>query len=233
MKRRYRADHRRTKLGILLLLLLFIAVFMVSCVAGTDALWIRSVFGTDLQAYGEENCIRFLTVDCYSVDTMCRTLEMLLGNTTKLEPFRNSRQAVSLYRDRILNAMLCENYLKYTGDRTAQATVAATDPTMSVCSLIPGADFEAVIRTRFGGNDTVNRNGEYFTYLDRAGYYSIPIEPWQSSVRLSVISCEETEHVFRLCFSLTDSEGASDSYIAFFVKRTDGSFYLRGLQEAV
>ena len=229
---RRRMKQRSTRVGILLLLLLFIAVFMVSCVAGTNPLWIQGLFGADIKAYAGEETLAMRAEDSAEVAEMCATLRMLVGNGTHLEPFRNSSQAVNLYRDRILNAMLGEGYLRYSGDSAASAAVAATDPQLSACLLIPAADFESTVVRLFGAGEVSNKSGEYFTYLSRSGYYTIPVEPWTSPVSIAVLSCEETANAFRLSFVLEDESEVSDSYTAYFVKRSDGSFYLRGLENA-
>lgn len=227
--RRYRRIHRRSaRLGTLLLLLVFLGVFMVSCVAGSDTLWMQSVLGLDLGTYAKETVISAPETEDARVLQMMGTLGMLVGNGTRLETFRNCSQLLELYRDRILNAMLRENYGRYVGDQTAKAAVAASDPYLNACVLVPASDFEGTVSRCFGGSEIKNKSGECFSYL-RAGYYSMPIEPWESTVEVMPLSCEETAHAYRLTFVLCDGDDASAPYTAYFVKRSDGSFYLRGL----
>ena len=231
MRRYRRMNHRSARVGTLLLLLAFLGVFLVSCVAGGNTLWLQSVLGLDLGTYAKETVVSAPDTEDARVRQMTETVAMLVGNGTELTPFRNCSQLLDLYRDRILNAMLRENYGRYVGDRTAKAAVAASDPQLNACLLIPAADFEGTVSRCFGGSEIRNESGEYFTYL-RAGYYSLPIEPWESRAEVLPLSCEETAHAYRLGFVLSDGVETSTPYTAYFVKRADGSFYLRGILTA-
>ena len=74
-----------------------------------------------------------------------------------------------------------------------------------------------------------NGNGQFFSYLSRAACYTTPSQARALSVRLSVRLLEETESTYRLSFQLEDVEGQSACYRAMFVKRNDGSAYLKAL----
>ena len=98
--------------------------------------------------------------------------------------------------------------------------------------LIPSSDFESAVNRHLGLSSVSNRNGNLFTYLSRAACYITPLQVKSRTVSISVLQLSETENTYRLGFSLSDPDGSSATYNALFVKRDDGSAYLRALQRA-
>ncbi|MBR2020214.1 MAG: hypothetical protein IKA05_07425 [Clostridia bacterium] len=229
MRYRYRRHKRRPSRGLLLLLLLLTAVFLVSCVAGSNPLWIRSVFGLDTVNYESEPTQRTLGTEDTVTASLCNTLEILLASSTDLTPFQNTAQAVKYYRDEILNRMLCENYAAYVGNSALLESSGTNTPYSTLCTLIPEADFENTVYRYFGGTSVKHASGEIFSHLSLAHAYSAPIQPRRSDLLLQVHTVEETEHTYRLVFTLSDAEVTSRPYTAVFVKRENGSHYLYSL----
>ena len=230
MRYRYRRRRRRPNRGLLLLLLVLTAVFLVSCVAGSNPLWIRSVFGLDTVNYESERAERALEEDEEITASLCDTLGILFADSTDLTPFQNTAQAVKYYRDEILNRMLCENYSLYVGNSELLRGSADDTPYATLRTLIPESDFENTVYRYFGGTSVKHGSGEIFTHLARSNAYSSPVQPRESTLCLQMQNAEETEHTYRLSFTLSDGAETSRPYTAVFVKRDNGTVYLYSLE---
>ena len=226
----YKAPRRRRRSkGRLALLLLFSALFLVSCVAGSNALWIKGFLGIDLTDYRAERVETTHAVDGDLSETLCSTVDLLAVGSTNLQPIKKSGDFIKIYRDEILNHLLKEGYSRYTGDMDAILAAERAYPNMTVSVLIPKEDLEIMAARHFGLQSVSHGDGELFTYLDKIGYYTFSMKTWEGSVRVVPESLEETYHTYRLRFCLERDGALSEAYVAIFVKRDDGSAYLRAL----
>ena len=91
-------------------------------------------------------------------------------------------------------------------------------------------DFENVVFRFFGGTSVSHKNGDAFSYLSRAGYYTSPMQARECAAEVEVLELYETEHTYRMQFILTAGAHSSDVYTAVFVKRDDGSCYWKALR---
>lgn len=230
MRYRYRGNKRRTRRGALLILLLLTAVFLVSCVAGTNPLWIRNLFGIHTENYSAEPTERVLDADGEPAATLCDTVDILLAGSIHLTPFQNTSQAVKYYRDEILNDMLRDNYTLYNGNSQLLATAESAYPNTVLSTLIPEEDFENTVFRYFGDTGIKHADGEVFTYLSRADAYTAPLQARKSGVEIQVESIEETSNTYRMYFTLADTDRVSDLYTSVFVKRDGGTCYLYSLK---
>ena len=225
-----RRRRRRTSRGSLVLLLVLVSVFLVSCVAGSNPLWVRGLFGLDVASYRSEVTVRELAVDGKTSAELCDMVEILVLGDTELKPFSSTSQAVKLYRDAILNDMLRDDYLHYAG-AGANLSIergAVCAPTLSV--MIPSQDFENTVYRYFGGTAVQHRDGEVFEYVRAAKGYTAPVSARSADVEVDVISLEETEHTYRMTFCLWQGDVQSEIYRACFVKREDTSCYFYALE---
>ncbi|MBQ9805017.1 MAG: hypothetical protein IJW49_00690 [Clostridia bacterium] len=230
MRRGYRRRKRRIGRGMLVVLLLLLSVFLVSCVAGSDMLWLRDIFGVDVVNYDEEPTVQTCATDGDAADQLADMLQSLTtANSLSLPTFDTPSQAVTLYRDAILNDLLRENYLLYTGNNSVLSSVPAAYPGRTITTLIPGTDFESAATRYFGTSSVRHKDGEVFEYLDRADGYTAPLQAWVSGVDVRVDAMEETEHTYRMTFCLVDGWETSEQYLAVFAKRDGGSCYLYSL----
>ena len=230
---RYRYKRpRRMRTGSVVLLLLCTALFLVSCVTGSNALWVKGVLGLDLKDYRAESVTGELDLDGERAGELCRIAQMLTSDSLELQPFSKASQAVSLYRDQILGAMLCENYSRYVGNADDIEAVAKSYPNMNLSTLVSASDLENMILRYFGGQSVRHGDGERFVYLSRSGYYTTSVKSAESHVELTPERVEETYHTYRLYFRLQSGGESSRLYVATFVKRDDGSCYLRALDVA-
>ena len=228
MKHRYRGRRRRTHRGTLMLLMLLTAAFLVSCVAGSNSLWIKGVLGLDVNAYAAEPAVAQVDAESAEVRELCEMVDILLAGSIHLPGFRNTNQLLKHYRDAILNDMMRDHYSLYTGNGQALSAGSGA-PYFSMATAIPAKDFENYVNRYFGGSASSHKSGDAFRYLTEAQVYTTPMQAWESTVELTVERAEETLHTYRLFFRLTDGEETSGLYTAVFVKRDDGSCYFRSL----
>ena len=227
-KSRRRRRHNRGKLA---LLLLFSALFLVSCVAGSNALWLKGFLGIDLAEYRAERVEATLSVDGGVSETLCSTLDLLSVTSPNLSPVKKSGDFIKNYRDELLNHLLQEGYTRYTGDMDAIREAELAYPNLTLSVLIPAEDLEALAMRHFGLQSVSHGDGELFTYLEKIDCYTFSMKSWEKSVRVIPESIEETYHTYRMVFCLEESGSRSESYQAIFVKRSDGSAYLRALEK--
>lgn len=224
-RRRRRRSHR----GALVLILVLVTLFLVSCVAGSNPLWLRSLFGVDAASYEKEEVEAVLPTDGARAAELCDMVEILTRGNIELEGFRSTSQAVKLYRDEILNDMLRDHYTLYTGNSPALSRGGAATGIPVIATFIPAKDFEATVYRYFGGSSVKHADGGVFRYLKDAEGYTAPVQAQQSGVKISVSSLEETEHTYRMTFTLSRGNETSEVYRTVFVKRGDGTCYFYSL----
>ena len=221
---------RRTRRGTLALLLILISVFLASCVAGSNPLWVRGLFGFDFANYRGEATQDVLPTDGSVAERLSEMVDVLTLNGTSLAPFSSTSQAVRLYRDAILNDMLRDDYAHYAGNSSQLLSRSdAYLPTISI--VIPEEDFESAVYRYFGGTAVSHRDGEVFRYMREIGGYTAPVQARDPAARVSVASLEETAHTYRMTFRLICGEEQSVLYRAVFVKREDSTCYFYSLSE--
>ena len=218
------------RIGLTILLLLLSSVLLVSCMAGPNALWIRGIFGLDVNDYFSETPLRQLQPDGAAAALLRNMVTIIVSDSIHLSPFSGTGEAVRIYRDAILNDMLRDNYSRYTGNRQAVDAVERAYPYLSAATLIAKSDFENVVFRYFGGTSVSHKSGDAFSYLSRAGYYTSPMQARECVAQIEILELYETEHTYRMQFILTANGESSDVYTAVFVKRDDGSCYWKALR---
>lgn len=227
---RARRRRRRIRVTIALIAVLLCSVFLVSCMATANVIWVRGLLGFDVTDYEHEDAVTELPVEDAQCEKLCAMVEILSSSRgIHLDSFSNTSEAVSLYRDAILGYMHRENYSLYTGNRDQMEKAAGAYPQMQLSTLIPDADFENTVFRYFGGISVKNESGALYSYLNRANCYTAPIQGKKCDAEINVLSLVETEHTYRMCFTLADETGSSETYTAVFLKRDDGSCYFRSL----
>lgn len=227
---RYRRRRRKhLRIGTFILPIFLLSALLVSCVASSGTHWLRELLGTDLAKYRAEEVIAEVPVEGDTARELCSALEMLTSASVHLEEFQTSSQAVRLYRDEILNALLRSNYASYLGNTSLMASVSSNYPRLTASVLIPESDFEGAVTQYLGASSVSNRSGTCFTYLSKSECYITPTQARAMTVTLTPDAVYETLHTYRLQFTLTDRDGSTACYTALFLKRTEGSPYLRAL----
>ena len=230
MRRGYYGRHRQWRLGTLLVLILLIAVFLVSCMAGGNVLWVKGIFGWDSEDLDREATVSKLDPTGELSNRLCASVLSVTENRTSLDEFSTSHEAAALYREEVLGTMLLENYSAYTGNSALLREAEREYPRMNLVTLIPEDALEERLTQLFGGSGIGHKSTGVFTYLDRVGMYTTAVGAREEKARISVLSLEETEHSYRMRFVLSLGRETSDAYTAIFEKREGGAFVWKMLR---
>ncbi|MBE6588813.1 MAG: hypothetical protein E7643_01420 [Ruminococcaceae bacterium] len=233
MQRSYYGRRRQWRLGTLVVIILLITVFLVSCMAGSNVLWVKGLFGWDSADLAAEETIRTLDAKGTLAERLSATVMRVTGESIHLYAFATEGEAATLYRSAVLNTMLLEGYSKYTGNGTLIKQAAQSYPRTSFVTLIPKEALEEQLHALFGGSGTGHGDAGAFEYLDRVGMYTTAAQARETSVKLHVTSLEETENAYRLRFRLSLRGETSDVYSAHFQKKDGGAFVWKMLQVGV
>ena len=229
----YRKRRRRhMRKGTLPILLLLLSALLVSCTAGNNSAWFRSLLGTDVAAYRAGSVTAILETDSNEAQELTEVMDWFLSGSVHLKEFQNSRQALRLYRDAILNTLMRRNYASYVGNPALCSAISQAYPHITASVLIPQSDFESAASHCLGLSSVSNSNGKSFSYLPRAACYIPPQQARALTVSMTVLGLEETENTYRLSFKLEDTEGQSACYNAMFVKRDGATPYLKTLKSS-
>jgi hypothetical protein len=85
--------------------------------AGPNALWIRGIFGLDVNDYFSEAPLRQLKPDGAAAALLRNMVTIIVSDSINLSPLSGTGEAGRIYRDAILNDMLRDDYSRYTGNR--------------------------------------------------------------------------------------------------------------------
>jgi hypothetical protein len=154
-----------------------------------------------------------------------------IPESTELCEVKKSGDFVRSYRDELLNHLLADNYSRYTGNMDALGEAARVYPNLTLSVLIPASDLEELAARCFGLQSISHTDGELFTYLEKIECYTFSMKAWEKIVRVVPERIEETYHTYRVEFYLEKAGERAGSYQAVFVKRSDGSAYLRALEK--
>lgn len=231
MSRYRRNAWKQKRFGIVLLLLVLCATFFVSCIAGAGNFMNAGTLEKNASVYLNEPMQAELAQDDARTLKMIEILEILPMGSVKLPSFENASELVSFYRDAILNDLLRDNYSLYTGNVTALEQTGGAYPHAVLTTAIPTSDFEKAVNRCFGFSNVRHKSGEVYSYLNRSDVYTTVLQPWESDVELIFDRGEESEHAYRLYFTLVDDSGETASYCAVFAKRAQADLCLRMLKK--
>ena len=229
MKMRRRKYSKRRKVGVCLLLLLFLITFLASCIASSGEVIFEKVFQKDTSVYADEPILNEIALDGAEVTQMQRVVDMLVMGNTSLPLFERPSESLSLYRDAVLNALLRDHYSLYTGN--SQNGLQAEGARATLTTAIPASDFENAVRLYFGNINVRHKSGAVYSYEARENAYVTALQPWACDVEMTVTQAQETENTYRLYFTLSDAAGNTASYYAMFIKRAESAPYLQMLKQ--
>ncbi len=220
--------------------LALLSCLLTSCGSAGGALYnnVMSFLGFDMNDYESEPATRILTADDEECAEMLRIIDMLTLDSVRLVPFETPREAAAGNRDAILNYMLNNGYAAYSGNSELLERAAEEYPQYSITTLIPEADLESTVYKCFGGDASVRHgNSVRYTYLSRVSAYTTTGLPLATTVTVTLSNICETEHTYRVSFTVTGTEGeggaeVSENYTAMFMKREDETIYMRFLRAA-
>ena len=154
----------------------------------------------------------------------------ILAGETDLPEFTGMMRAIEKYRDAILSYMLTTEYARYSGTRTLIEQAEEAYPAYQITQLIPAREFEATMYQYFGGSVKItNKDTNRFRYLQKVDAYiaTAAFVPVERDVHITEIA--ETEHTYRVRFTVQWQEDTSREYTALIVKREDGTQYFKEL----
>ena len=158
----------------------------------------------------------------------------ILAGETDLPEFTGMMRAIEKYRDAILSYMLTTEYARYSGNRTLIEQAERAYPAYQITQLIPASEFEATMYQYFGGSVKItHKDTNRFRYLQKVDAYiaAAAYVPVERTVHIAEIA--ETEHTYRVRFTVQWQEVASVPYTVLIVKREDGTRYFKELTKSV
>lgn len=207
----------------------FLALFLALLLGGCS---VYDVLGIDTHAYGEEPPLATLETNGTVAAAIREMIPMMVQNTPYLLPFDSPAEAAELYRDSILCFVLEKNYSKYNANTDLIAETRDLYPTYEITTVIPVLDFESTVYRYFGGTASVdNRSTKLFIYLDKVdAYVSVGIGV-DTDVKVNISELYETEHTYVCTFTTEKNNVIAGPYRLLLMKREDGTFYMRSLNE--
>ena len=154
----------------------------------------------------------------------------IIAGETELPEFTGMNRAIEAYRDAILSYMLSSEYARYSGNRTLIEQAEMAYPAYQITQLIPAREFEATMYQYFGGSVKItHKDTSRFRYLQKVDAYiaAAAYVPVERTVQIASIA--ETEHTYRVRFTVQYREATSAMYNALIVKREDGTRYFKEL----
>ncbi|MGN1346022.1 MAG: hypothetical protein ACI4V1_04500, partial [Eubacteriales bacterium] len=165
-------------------------------------------------------------------------LQILVTDSPRLTTFERMSDAITAYRDAVLEYLLWTDYAKYSGNTALIERAMQEYPEYQITQVIPEGEFETTMYRCFGGSVMItHRDGSKFKYLSGVGVYIPLVATTDSGLYADITSLAETEKTYRVRFRIksTPSEDGSmtesDEYFALVIKREDGTLYIKKLLE--
>ena len=163
-------------------------------------------------------------------------LKILVTDSQVLTTFDNMADAITEYRDAVLEYLLESDYAKYSGNTTLIERALKEYPEYQITQVIPEIEFEARTYRCFGGDVMIShKDGNKFRYLPDVGVYIPMLAVTDSGYYADITALTETEKTYRVRFKVKsepDENGAvteSKEYFALVIKREDGTLYIKKL----
>ncbi len=190
------------------------------------------ILGIDTHDYAGETSIKTHENDGELAKEIIEIIPMMVQNSPYLCEFDSPTKAAKLYRDSILCAVLARNFAKYNANTELIAETREKYPTYELTTVIPAVDFESTVYRYFGGTASVdNASTKLFTYLEKVdAYISVGIGV-DSGANVEIASLYETENTYVCTFSCAMNGETSPFYKILCMKRDDGTFYIKTLEE--
>ncbi|MBQ4592669.1 MAG: hypothetical protein IJP32_09955 [Clostridia bacterium] len=163
-------------------------------------------------------------------------LMILVTDSPVLPTFDNMSDAITFYRDAVLEHLLASDYAKYSGNGKLIERAMKQYPEYQITQVLPELEFEATMYRCFGGDVMItHKDGNKFRYLPGVGVYIPMLAISDSGYTADITSLAETEKTYRVRFkvkSVPDENGnvtESEEYFALVIKREDETLYIKKL----
>lgn len=227
-ERELRSMHYGRIARVLLVAGLLVVLAVIFCACAGEAL--LAVLGFDTTDYAGEPVLAVLDEHDALAGELCAMVRVMASDPLAVPEFSGSREAMHSCGEAVLTYLLCSGERR-TGGTTLRARAAELYPDSTFTNLISAVDFESAIYRYFGGRENVmHRSDGRFTYLTKLGAYTTVAQPYAVDYRVDVLALEETAHAYRMTFRTGISDYTSPAYRAIFVKRDDGSCYIRSCE---
>ncbi len=214
--------------------LILSVLLLTSCSDGDGSFYnsIMTMLGFDMNDYENEAAIHFPEESEPIFGEVELIVSILIYDSVYLTPFETTRDAASGNIDAILNYMLKTSYSAYSGNSELLKEAEEAYPQYHITTLIPKTDLEGYVYRYFGGDSSVQHaSSARFTFLSKLDAYTTTGGAATSEVEIDVTDCVETEHTYRVAFTLTEGD-ESENYTAMIRKREDGTLYMKHLRLA-
>jgi len=209
------------------LIALSLSVLLLSSCTVLDKL------GFDTYDYMGESVISTHAADSETAEMLLPLLSVLMTDSVVLAEFENMGQAIDLYRDVVLSAMLKNGYSKYSGNKELIDKASKAYPEYHITQIIPAEDFERTMYEAFGGDVKIShKSGSIFKYLRKVECYICNVSSKDSPVKPEITSVEETPKTYRVRFRCVMDDAWGEEYFALIIKREDGTHYIKKLLSA-
>ncbi len=163
-------------------------------------------------------------------------LMILVTDSPVLPTFDNMSDAITVYRDAVLEHLLASDYAKYSGNGKLIERAMKQYPEYQITQVLPELEFEATMYRCFGGDVMItHKDGNKFRYLPGVGVYIPMLAISDSGYTADITSLAETDKTYRVRFkvkSVPDENGnvtESEEYFALVIKREDETLYIKKL----
>lgn len=219
MRRGYYARHRQWRVGVCVFVAFLVAIFLVSCMAGSGVLFAGSVF-LPAEAAVTEPTLRELSLDGVLASRLCETVAGVTDHRLFLPTFGSESEGAEVLREAILRGMLESGFSSYVGNAALIARAEEAYPNTAFLTLIPAADLESRVARCFG-TAVKHESAGAFVYLDRIDAYTTAAH-YHGGAEVIPVSLAETKSAYRLTFTLSDGKETSAPYVAVFAKEDEG-----------
>ena len=153
-------------------------------------------------------------------------------NSIILPEFEDTKTALSLCGDAVLNHLITTEYSRFSGNTAVLTEAAEKYPNMNISSAIGASDYEGALYKYFDhGGNIRHESTARFKYLSKISAYTPLAGAQANAFTLDIVSLDETESTYRMDFYCTDGENISPEYLAVFVKREGKTAYLASLKK--
>ena len=192
--------------------------------------------GFDTYDYMSESVTKTHDASGETAEMLEELLMILVTDSPVLPTFGNMAEAITNYRDAVLEHLLANNYAKYSGNAKLIERAGKQYPEYQITQVIPELEFESMMYRCFGGDVMISHeDGNKFRYLPDAAVYIPMLAVTDHGYTADVTSLAETEKTYRVRFRVksipeeTGEVAESGEYFALVIKREDGTLYIKKL----
>ncbi len=212
------------------------ALLLAGCLGTLTSCGLLDKLGFDTYDYMSETVTQTHDADSETAAMLEDLLMVLVSDSPHLPTFDNMADAITEYRDAVLEYLLASDYAKYSGNTTLIERATKEYPEYQITQVIPELEFEATMYRCFGGDVMIShRDGDKFRYLPDVGVYIPMLATTDSGYYADITTLAETARTYRVRFKVKsepDENGnvtESGEYFALVIKREDGTLYIKKL----